>query len=638
MADLLLYGIIGDQYDKLDAATVTTAIRASTGPLAVRINSPGGYVMEGLAIIEALRAYPGKVTIHIDGLAASMASAIAMVGAETIMASSALFMIHKPWDSTIGNADDMRRDAAKLDRIEAQLLGIYEKRTGQPRGQLAEWLAAETWFTPEEALAAGFVTSISEPVRIAAMAKATGYGFRHLPDTLKQQEAPLADQNDTATAVATERTRISTIMALCDQHRLPGEFARGLIDGDKPLADARALILDRLAARDDAMNIGHQFPTGGGHITLDNPATYGAAIQGALLAKISGKAAEGPASEFQGMSVVDMQRDYLTRGGARDAYRLSPDRVSTMAMGGGGRGVGWRSAAAVITQTTSDFPDLVGSAAHQYLIERYKRQESQLKRLARKRNRSNFLHQFAVQRGGFGYLDEVREGGEYRSKTFETSKEGYPLRTYGNTFNVSRQMLINDQLGALADVLQTMAQAAVDTEAVLLAAAINAGYKMGDGKDVFHADRRNLSPLAAKPNIASLDEGRLAMRSQKDLDGVGLIDANPKFLLVPVSLQTAAETLVASTIAPGKTDDVNPFAGKLEPLSDPRITNPTAWFLFADPEFSPALQYSYLDGHDAPETFTEDGWRVDGVEYKVRHDFGAGWLDYRFAWKNPGAA
>ncbi|MFV3561804.1 ATP-dependent Clp protease proteolytic subunit, partial [Mycobacterium tuberculosis] len=93
-------------------------------------------------IIQALRAYQGKVTIYIDGLAASMASAIAMVGDETIMAESGLMMVHKPWDSSIGNADDLRRDAAKLDRIEAQLIGIYAKRTGLPEGDLAQMLAA----------------------------------------------------------------------------------------------------------------------------------------------------------------------------------------------------------------------------------------------------------------------------------------------------------------------------------------------------------------------------------------------------------------------------------------------------------------------------------------------------------------
>lgn len=654
MAEILLYGIIGDSFDKLDAATVTAAIRGASGPLSVRINSAGGFVMEGLAIVAALRDYREKVTIYIDGLAASMASVIAMVGDEIIMAETALMMIHKPWDSTIGNADDMRRDAATLDRIEGQMIGIYAKRTGLPEGELAGMLAAETWFTPAEALAKGFITSVAAPLKIAAMAKATGYGFRHLPDSLKQQEANVPDLPDTSQAVATERTRISTIMNLGTRFSVPASLTQNLIDRGLPLDQARAALLDHLAAEGDRLNIGHTHGPGSGHVTLDNPATYGAAIRAALVAKIGGTAAEGPAAEFRGMSVVDMARDFLARNGERDVHRITPDRVVNMAMQPtGGRGGRWGLGSAAITHTTDDFPDLVGGAAETFLIDRYKRQQSALKLLARKRNRADFRVQHGVQMGGFGILDHVNEAGEFKNKTISSRKEGWKVDTYGNMFNVSRQMLVNDHLGALADILTVMAGAAAEVEATILAALINSNPAlMSDGLPVFDVKHGNVATAAGAPSIATLDAGRLAMRQQKDLDGVGLIDANPKYLLVPVNLQTAAETLIASATIPSVQatgsgssagvaftgDQFNPFAGKLEPIADPRIVNPAAWYLFADPDFSPALEYGYLDGQEAPATFSEEGWRVDGTEYKVRHDFGAGWMDHRMAWKNAGAA
>lgn len=654
MTEILLYGIIGDSFDHLDAATVTEAIRASTGPLTVRINSAGGYVMEGLAIIQALRAYQGKVTIYIDGLAASMASAIAMVGDETIMAESGLMMVHKPWDSSIGNADDLRRDAAKLDRIEAQLIGIYAKRTGLPEGELTQMLAAETWMTPDEALAKRFVSSIAAPLKIAAMAKATGFGFRHLPDSLKQQDTTMpTEPNDTTQAVTLERTRISTIMALGTRHRVPDAVTQDLIARGVELSLARAAILDHLATEGDRANIGHTNPSmSGGHVTLDNPATYGAAIKSALVAKIGGTAADGPAAEFNGMSVVDLARDFLARGGARDVHRIAADRVISLAMApSAGRGGRWGLGSAAITHTTDDFPDLVGGAAETFLIDRYKRQQSALKLLARKRNRADFRVQNGVQVGGFGSLDRVGEAGEFKNKTISTRKEGWRIETYGNMFNVSRQMLVNDHLGALADILTAMAGAAADVEANVLAALINSAPKMADGVPVFDASHGNVAASGGVPTILTLDAGRMAMRSQKDLDGVGLIDANPKYLLVPVGLQTSAETLIASATIPSTQpvgsgssagvaftgDQFNPFAGKLTPIADPRLTNPTAWYLFADPEFSPSLEYGYLDGNEAPFTDSKEGWTVDGTEYKVRHDFGAGWMDYRMAWKNPGA-
>ncbi len=643
MAEILLYGIIGDTYDKLDASTVTTAIRASTGPLSVRINSPGGYVMEGLAIVEALRSYPGKVTIYIDGLAASMASVIAMVGTETIMAESALMMIHKPWDSSIGNADDLRRDAAKLDRIEAQLVGIYAKRTGIATDELSAMLAAETWFTPEEALAQGFVTSIAAPLKIAAMAKATGFGFRHVPDQLKMKEASVPDNPDTTTAaVALERTRISSIMALATKHRIPETLTQDLVTRGVDLGQASATILDHLAAEGDRAGIGHTHGSGAGsnHTTLDNPATYGEAIRDALVAKISGKAATGPAAEFRSMSVVDMGRDFLARQGERDVIRMAPDRVINLAMrpssGGGARAWGMGSLGGL--HTTSDFPDLIGGAAEKFLVDRYKVQESKLKMLARKRDRPNFLMHYGVQVSGFGALDQVNEAGEFKNRSLSTRREGYKIDTFGGMFGVSRQMLVNDALGALSDILTVMAAGAAETEATILAALINANLLMSDGKPWFDPAHRNIATTGkAAPSIATLDAGRLAMRSQKDLDGVGLIDANPKYLVVPASLQTAGETLVSTTVSPATAAEVNPFAGKLEVIADPRLSNQTAWFLFADPDFTPALQYSYLDGQDTPFLDHQDGWRVDGVEYKIRLDFGAGVLDEKMVWKNPGA-
>ena len=643
MAEILLYGIIGDSFDKLDARTVTEAVRGASGPLAVRINSPGGYVMEGLAIVQALRDYPGKVTIYIDGLAASMASVIAMVGAETIMAESALMMVHKPWDSAIGNADDMRRDAAKLDKIEEQLIGIYAKRTGLSTDRLASMLAAETWLAPDQALELGFITSIAEPLKIAACAVRPAYGFRKTPANLMEHHMTTPNPSPTPSdPVALERSRISTIMSLGARHGLPQASIEDLITRGTTVDGAREAMLDFLATRDDASRIGHHFAQGGTG-TLDNPQTYGDAVRDALVAKISGVPATGPATEFQGMAVVDIARDYLARNGVRDAIRLNSDRVINMAMSStpraqAGWGFGGGRADIGGMHTTSDFPDLVGSAAEKFMIDRYKLQQSQLKKLARRRDQKDFLTHYGIQIGSWGALDNVAEAGEFKNRGIETRKEGYKIETFGNMFAVSRQMLVNDGMQALADILQIMASGAAETEAALLASIINSNVTMSDGKAWFHADHKNLAASGSVLGIPTLDAGRLAMRSPKDISGGGLIDANPKYLLVPVGLQTTAETIVASTIAPTTMADVNPFAGKLEPISDPRLVNATAWYLFADPDFSPALQYSYLDGQENPFVDSREGWRTDGTEYKVRHDFGAGVMDYRFAWKNPGSA
>lgn len=128
----------------------------------LRINSPGGSVFAARSMEQALRDHKGKVIVHIDGLAASAATFIAMAGDEVIMSKGALFMIHKAWTGLWGNADDLRKEAELLDKIDGTLADTYADKTGKSVDQVAAWMAAETWFTSAEALEQGFATSIAE--------------------------------------------------------------------------------------------------------------------------------------------------------------------------------------------------------------------------------------------------------------------------------------------------------------------------------------------------------------------------------------------------------------------------------------------------------------------------------------------
>ena len=634
MAEILLFGIIGDSFDKLDAATVTAQVRSATGPLSVRINSPGGFVMEGLAIISALRDYREKVTVYIDGLAASMASAIAMVGDEVIMAESALMMIHKPWDSSIGNADDLRRDAAKLDRVEAQLIGIYAKRTGLPEGELAAMLSAETWMTPEEALAQGFVTSIAAPLKIAAMAKATGYGFRHLPDSLKKEDGNMPEQNDTTSAVALERTRISTIMSMGTRFGLPADMTTRMVDAGTGLPMARETIMNYLAERDDSAGIGHSSPRFQGGDTLDNPGFHGKAVGDAIYARLSGKPPEGAAREFMGATVVDMARELLAKQGVQNAIRMRPADVLHPG--------NWPNAPrgprnVTITTTTSDFPSIFQGAGERFLLDRYAAAASVLKQIVRVRSAPDFRSITGIQVGGFGILENVNEAGEFKNGQLYDRTETYKISTFGKIFNLSRQALINDDLGAFSDVLTVMGRSAAETEAVFIAALITANPTLTDGNAVFSTAHGNLAGAGAVPTAASFDPARQAMRTQKDLDGTTPLNVTPRYIVAGAAQETNIDMALATVTAPDAAS-VNPFAGKLEALIEPRLAG-LAWYLFGDPNTAPpVLEMAYLNGVTEPFLDSQDGWRVDGTEYKVRHDFGGGFVDWKGAYKNPGQA
>ena len=137
----------------------------------LRINSPGGSVVEGTAIFNALRRHTGGVTVHIDALAASMASVIAMAGMPVYMADNALLMVHNPWTITAGDSEDLRKEADLLDKLKASIRNAYQRKTGLPEDQLQTMMDAETWLDSVDAVALGFADAIEEGVAAAATVK-----------------------------------------------------------------------------------------------------------------------------------------------------------------------------------------------------------------------------------------------------------------------------------------------------------------------------------------------------------------------------------------------------------------------------------------------------------------------------------
>jgi ATP-dependent protease ClpP protease subunit len=136
----------------------------------LRINSPGGSVIEGTAIYNALRRHEGGLTVHIDAMAASMASVIAMAGKPVYMADNALLMIHNPWTVSVGESKDLRKEADLLDKLKVNLRNAYVRKTGMEADRITEMMDAETWLDAVEAVALGFADAIEEGVAAAATA------------------------------------------------------------------------------------------------------------------------------------------------------------------------------------------------------------------------------------------------------------------------------------------------------------------------------------------------------------------------------------------------------------------------------------------------------------------------------------
>ena len=140
----------------------------STENILLRINSPGGSVIDGLSIHDAIKRMPQNVTAQIEGLAASIASIIALGADQVTMSENSLFMIHNVWGGETGGAKDMRKAADLMDKMGDRLVNIYVGKTGLDESTIRNWMDEETWFTADEALEAGFINLVEKPIALAA--------------------------------------------------------------------------------------------------------------------------------------------------------------------------------------------------------------------------------------------------------------------------------------------------------------------------------------------------------------------------------------------------------------------------------------------------------------------------------------
>ncbi|BEP28808.1 head maturation protease, ClpP-related [Helicovermis profundi] len=136
--------------------------------LNIYINSPGGSVFAGQAIYNIIKRHSANVIVYIDGLAASIASIIAMAGDKIVIPSNAMIMIHNAWTIHAGNADDFRKVADDLDKIGESLVAVYVKRTGLSEEEIKSMMDVETWLTGKEAIEKGFADEVEEEKQIAA--------------------------------------------------------------------------------------------------------------------------------------------------------------------------------------------------------------------------------------------------------------------------------------------------------------------------------------------------------------------------------------------------------------------------------------------------------------------------------------
>ncbi|QDJ10319.1 Phage Head Protease [Roseomonas mucosa] len=291
--------------------------------------------------------------------------------------------------------------------------------------------------------------------------------------------------------------------------------------------------------------------------------------------------------------------------------------------------------------TTSDFPALLSAAANKMLLAAYAPAQPTYRTLFLRRDFRDFKPHRHLRVGDFPNLVALSENGEIQAGTMSESQELVFLQTFARRIRVTRQMLVNDDLGAFTDFASMIGRRVADFENATAYALVNSAN--GDGPTLITGNAAVFGTAAARANKAgagtlldlpNLALGRAAVMRQRTLDGLPIAVGAQMRLLVGPNQELAARQLTVS-VAATQTSNANVYAGFVQPLVEPLIPA-NRWYLFSDPFAAPVYVYGYLNGAEGPQVTTGNVQGVDGVEVSVIFDFGVGAIDWRGAWFNPG--
>ncbi len=338
--------------------------------------------------------------------------------------------------------------------------------------------------------------------------------------------------------------------------------------------------------------------------------------------------------EFAGIRNAELARMSIERAGERVASYDRDEIVKQAIMLRSGP-----------YQTTSTFTNLLENVQHKTLQAAYAVAPDTWSRFCGIGSVTDFRPHPRLLRGSFGSLDDLLENGEIKNKAIpDAAKESISAKTKANIVALSRQAIVNDDLSAFSEMTVELARAAKlsiekDVYALL---ALNAGLGpvMNDGLTLFHADHRNIAITAAAPSVDSIGALRNLMGSQLDVSENEVLDISPAVFVGPRSLADKAKVVNTSEYDPdtaNKLQRANIERGTYTDIVGTARLSGTRWYNFADPSQAPAIEVVFLNGQQEPFTEMRDGWRVDGTEWKVRHDYGVGAMNWRSAATNAGA-
>jgi len=642
--EVFLYDAIGG-YWGVDAGQFVKDLKAiKSSTIHLRVNCPGGEVNAARAIATAIAQHPSKIVAHVDGVAASAASFLILAAKEIEATAGAFVMVHSPMMLTVGNAADHEAAIALLEKYADAMVSDYMRRTGKDEATVRGWMAAETWFTAEEAVEAGLVDRVVEAIAVKSQWNLSAY--KNAPVALRAAElgavavevSPITEvqgsapddnqpkecnmhnpnpvdptgQNPTLNAEAikaeaqkVERARVSEISRIGAAASLPAATIQAAIADGQSVEAFKDAVIEAMYKNSTKVETRVGAPSA--EITRDEVETRRQLMTGAILNRVDGNVYKvESANDFKFMSLPRMAEESLIRAGVNTRGK-SPNEIAVLAL-----------------HSTSDFPIILENSLRKVLLDAYGTAEPTYRKWAKKSQATDFKTMRRIRKGEMPVFLEVPEGGEISMGTMGEERESYAIATYGRGISFTRQMLINDDLGAFNDMAGAFGLQAARLENKTVYAILTANAAMADGVTLFHSDHAN-SGTGAIGNTG-LDSMFVAMATQKGIDGVTVLNIVPKYLIVPPAKRMTAVTAMRETGPSVKISEQNWFAGMLEVVSDAELTDTAKWYGAAA---TGDVEYSHLAGAEGPQFIRqENNGGVLGVTMYAFLDFGAkavGW-------------
>lgn len=418
-------------------------------------------------------------------------------------------------------------------------------------------------------------------------------------------------QADLQKAMEQERKRTSEITALFRDFDVEG--ADEAIVMGVSVDEARAMVMDQLRARNKGVSVTM------GEAESDK---FRAAAQDAVLmaAGIPVADAAPGANELRGHSLVELARESLQREGLQanfgDNMELARQAINS----------------------TSTFPAIMANLANKSVMVGFNEAETTYQIWAGKGSNRDFKEAARVALSEAGNLELVPEGGQFQQDFLGEASARTKVATYGKLFSLTRQAIINDDLGLFSKIATKYGSAAKRLVNKMVYAQLTGNVKMQDNVALFDSKHGNVAGTGEALSVKAIAKAITAMRRQKGITGDATLNITPKYLVVPPELEMTAYQIVNSTAAVDGVNSgvVNPYKGRFVVVADAELTDPDAWYLVADASQHDTIEVTYLNGVETPRLETRQGFDVDGIEYKVAFDCGVSALDFRGVFKNAG--